>query len=71
MQRTYKKNLLPENGHTLQSILNKTSKTVVIYDLEGNYLLLNEIAIKFIGKGGDQLISKNVYDVLPKTKPIN
>ena len=66
MKRTRKKNLLPENGHTLQSILDNTSATVTIFDLKGRILLLNEAAEKVTRQINNGDIGKSVYELLPK-----
>ena len=66
MKRTRKKNLLPENGHTLQSILDNTSATVTIFDLKGRILLLNEAAEKVTKQINNGDIGKSVYELLPK-----
>ena len=57
---------LKVNQAQLQSILDNTSSMVFIYDLQGNYLLVNKEFQKLVRKSAVEIIGKTTHDIFNK-----
>ncbi len=56
---------LRESQNTLQEIVNAVSESILLIDLKGNLITVNETTTKRLGKPKSELIGKNVIDFIP------
>lgn len=54
------------NQAKLQAILDHTSASIYIYDLNGRYLLINKSLERQVRRTKDEVIGKTTHDLLPK-----
>lgn len=56
---------LKQSEATLRALLNATTETIFLLNNQGTILTMNEIAASRLGKSVEELIGKNIYDILP------
>lgn len=57
--------VLEKKEENIQAILNATKDPLLLVNLDGNVITLNEIAAKKLSKSVDELISSSIYDIMP------
>jgi PAS domain S-box-containing protein len=56
---------LQKNEETIRALLNATTESALLIDLEGNLLVLNETVANVFGKPLDELLGQCAYNYLP------
>ena len=54
-----------ESEQTQRALLNATTESAILVDLEGTIFAINEIAAQRIGKNDDELVGLGIFDYLP------
>jgi diguanylate cyclase (GGDEF)-like protein/PAS domain S-box-containing protein len=56
---------LHQAGETARALLNATTDSAILIDIQGNILAINEIAAKLLSKNNVDLLRRNFLDMLP------
>ncbi len=59
--------LLQQAEQTAKALLNATTDSAILIDIKGKILAANEIAAKRFSADNDDMIRKNLFDILPPT----
>lgn len=59
--------LLQQAEQTAKALLNATTDSAILIDIKGKILAANEIAAKRFSTDNDDMIRKNLFDILPPT----
>lgn len=65
-ERVNAQNELNKSESHLRALMEAATESIFLIDLEGKLLSLNKVTAERLGKKKDEIIGKNIYDLLPK-----
>jgi len=68
IQKFESEKLLKESEQRLTSFMNSATDGFVLYDAKLNYIDVNNVAIQTIGMTKEEIIGKNILDIVPNLK---